>query len=88
VSAFWGGGLGERVSQAPGDVLLVEPPAELLALRLLALAVADPVGQGNRVPGPFHEDSDAVQVLLWMVRPERPWLERSSPKGARSLLCY
>jgi hypothetical protein len=57
-------GIGERIGQAPGDIFLVEPPPELLALLLLALAIADPVGEGNRVPGPFHEDSHTGEVLL------------------------
>jgi hypothetical protein len=38
------GGFGEGVGQALGYIILVEPPPELLALLLLALAVADPVG--------------------------------------------
>jgi hypothetical protein len=36
----------------------------LLALLLLALAIADPVGGYNGVPGPLHEDSGVVKVLL------------------------
>jgi hypothetical protein len=58
------GGLGEGVSQALGYVFLIEPPAELLALLLLALSVADPMGGYNGVPSPLHEDSGVSKVLL------------------------